>query len=166
MRFLLSARLSAAFLILVAILALAYAIHEYLASNRPKNPLPSFVILRWSTRHEVNTLGYVIYRAESATGPFTQINRELVLAANDPYLGGTYTFTDTETIAGVTYYYQLEDVDLNGEHTRQDPIAVIAHGASPTIFGHPLPEMIPLIAFLIAAVLLLLGTTLWITRGK
>ena len=32
--------------------------------------------------------------------------------------GGSYVFTDTNVIAGVTYWYELEEVELGGQATR------------------------------------------------
>ncbi|MBI5648867.1 MAG: hypothetical protein HZC40_00210 [Chloroflexi bacterium] len=125
------------------------------------SPAPSTVSIKWSTKREIKTAGYLIYRAENRAGPFLQITRERIPAINDPYLGGTYVYTDTETIAGITYYYQLEDVALDGTRTRQDPITVTARAASPTILGQPISEPTHLI---IAGVFLLLGSTIWIAR--
>ena len=125
------------------------------------------VFIKWSTRREEKTAGYVIYRATSSDGLFSQLNHELIPATNDLYLGGTYVYTDTDTIAGVTYYYQLEDVGLDGKRTRQDPIAVTARGSSVTIFGWAIPESTyPLAVFASAGILFLIGTTLWIFLQK
>ena len=85
-------------------------------------PIYSLVVLEWTTKSEVNTAGFNMYRAESSGGPFTRINRELIPSASDPIAGGHYVYTDTEAIAGRTYYYQLEDVELSGNRTRHDTI--------------------------------------------
>jgi hypothetical protein len=123
----------------------------------------SQVIIKWSTRREVKTAGYHLYRADTSGGPFVPIHHEMISAANDPYLGGTYVFTDTATIAGVTYFYQLEDVDLDGVRTRHDPIGVTARVSSPTILGQPITWMNSIIAFALAGIGLLVGTMIWCT---
>lgn len=119
------------------------------------------VIIKWSTRREVKTAGYLLYRADTSGGPFVPIHREMIPAANDPYLGGTYVFTDTATIAGVTYYYQLEDVDLDGVRTRHDPIVVTARISSPTILGQPITWFSSMIGLILTGIGLLVGTQTW-----
>lgn len=150
--------IAALFFFLAALLAIVFSIRESSA--------PAPVVLRWSTRREIKTAGYLLYRAENRAGPFLQLNRELVPAAYDPYLGGTYAYTDTETIAGVTYYYQLEDVAVDGARTRQDPITVTARVSSPTIFGQPISLPSLLIAFALAGIGLIIAAAPRIAHRK
>ncbi len=151
-------RIAALFFLLAAIMAIVFSIRDSSA--------PAFVVLRWTTRREIKTAGYLIHRAENSAGPFLQLTRELIPAANDPYLGGTYVYTDTDTIPGVMYYYQLEDVGLDGARTRQDPIAVTAHVSSPTIFGQPISLPSLLIAFALAGIGWMVAIATWIVHGK
>lgn len=125
-----------------------------LASIPPTAP----VAIRWSTRREEKTAGYMLYRAENRAGPFRQLNRELIPASNDPYLGGTYVYTDTETTVGITYYYELEDISLDGQRTRQAPITVTARGSSPTILGWAVTEELGLILILVIATIMMLSS--------
>jgi hypothetical protein len=76
------------------------------------------IVIRWSTESEVDTAGYNIYRAESEDGPWTKINDRLIPGSPDPLRGGSYVYTDTNVIAGTTYIYELEEVELNGRTTR------------------------------------------------
>jgi len=91
-------------------------------------PTEAVVIVEWTTASEVNSAGFNLYRSESPDGPFTRINEHLIPASPDPLLGGSYTFTDAEVVAGRTYYYLLEDVEINGTTTRHGPIDVEAEG--------------------------------------
>ncbi|MBI5033886.1 MAG: hypothetical protein HZB51_25485 [Chloroflexi bacterium] len=100
----------------------------------------------------------MLYRAENRAGPFRQLNRELIPASNDPYLGGTYVYTDTETTVGITYYYELEDISLDGQRTRQAPITVTARGSSPTILGWAVTEELGLILILVIATIMMLSS--------
>ncbi len=84
------------------------------------------VVLVWTTKSEVNTAGFYVYRAEQKDGPFVQVSRDLIPASNDAAAGGNYTYTDTATLRGVTYYYALEDVETSGRRTRHEPITVVA----------------------------------------
>jgi hypothetical protein len=100
-------------------------------------PAPNYtsVVLEWTTKSEVNTAGFNMYRAESSGGPFVQINRELIPSASDPIVGGHYVYTDTEAVAGRTYYYQLEDVELSGNRTRHETITTTARSSALALGG-------------------------------
>lgn len=82
--------------------------------GRPGQP----IIIHWSTETEVNTAGFNVYRSQSEEGPWEKINPRLVPASPDPLRGGSYVFTDTNVIAGVAYWYELEEVELSGQTTR------------------------------------------------
>lgn len=84
------------------------------ADERPGQP----IIVRWSTETEVNTAGFNVYRSQSEDGPWQKINPRLIPGSPDPLRGGSYVFTDTNVIAGATYWYELEEVELGGQATR------------------------------------------------
>ena len=86
------------------------------------------VTVEWSTASELNTAGFNLYRGETQDGPFARINAELIPASPDPLIGGSYIFTDTDVIAGRTYYYQLEDVETSGAASVQGVVEVRADG--------------------------------------
>ncbi|GAB4567566.1 MAG: hypothetical protein Kow0047_19810 [Anaerolineae bacterium] len=86
------------------------------------------VVVEWTTETEVDTAGFNLYRSESPDGPYVKVNDTLIPASPDPLTGGHYVYTDTQVIAGRTYYYQLEDVEISGQATRHGPIVVRAAG--------------------------------------
>ena len=90
--------------------------------------MPGTVIVEWTTESEVNLAGFNVYRSESPDGPYVKINESLIPASPDPISGGSYSHTDTAAEAGVTYYYKLEDVELDGRATMHGPITVVAEG--------------------------------------
>ncbi|HEY65208.1 MAG TPA: hypothetical protein G4O02_11620, partial [Caldilineae bacterium] len=112
------------------------------------------IVVEWSTETEVNTVGFNLYRAESPDGPFEKINKELIPASPDPLAGGHYVYTDTNVIAGRTYYYQLEDVESTGATTRHGPIVVRAE-----------PQW-PRWVWAVSGVALALLIAWWRTRGR
>ena len=140
-------------LVILCLLYEGYWANTSLDSIPPTAP----VVIRWSTRREEKTAGYLLYRSENSAGPFRQINSELVPAVNDPYLGGMYVYTDTETTAGVTYYYELEDVALDGQRSRQEPISITARSTNPTILGWNAFDRSTLIFVIAVALVLLFG---------
>ena len=69
-------------------------------------------------------------------GPFTRLNAEVIPASPDPLVGGSYIYTDTQVVAGQTYYYQLEEVETSGGTSVQGVVAVTASGGlSPLLIG-------------------------------
>ena len=88
------------------------------------------VVVEWSTASELNTAGFNLYRSDTPDGPFIRVNEELIPASPDPLIGGFYSFTDADVVAGHTYYYQLEDVETNGTTTRHGPIEVKAEAGA------------------------------------
>ncbi len=77
--------------------------------------MDSRVLLTWSTASEVDSMGFNILRGPTMTGPFTRINSWLVRSKGTPTKGMTYSFDDAGVENGVTYFYKLENVDVNGK---------------------------------------------------
>jgi hypothetical protein len=74
------------------------------------------VIITWEVQSEQDTAGYNLWRAESAGGPFTQVNLALIPAHGDPVVAHSYTYTDESVVCGTTYWYKLEEVETTGNH--------------------------------------------------
>ena len=90
-----------------------------LASFRPvRDKATGEVVIRWITQSELNNAGFNILRSETKTGEFKVVNTKGII----PGHGTTsekhvYTWTDTTAKPNVVYYYQIEDVSLDGERT-------------------------------------------------
>jgi len=110
-------------------------------STPPQDGTGQPIIIRWSTETEVNTAGFNVYRSLSEEGPWQQINERLIPGSPDPVLGGSYVFTDTNVVAGVTYWYELEEIELSGQATRLERTSATARGgflSGLSCFGVPL----------------------------
>ena len=83
----------------------------------------SSIMLKWETESEANNAGFNIYRAESENGEYIKINSELIPAKGSSTRGAIYQFVDKEVRNGKTYYYRLEDLDLNGTSTSHGSIS-------------------------------------------
>ena len=92
---------------------------------------PPVVTLQWATGSEINTAGFNVYRSEQATGPFKRINATLIPASGSALTGARYAYQDATAERGRTYYYQLEDVELNGASVRHASVAVSLPDAQP-----------------------------------
>lgn len=84
------------------------------------------ILVTWETASELHNLGFNLYRATSPAGPETQLNAALIPSqAPGSTAGFTYTWEDrANLVAGQTYYYWLEDVDLSGATTLHGPVSI------------------------------------------
>lgn len=70
-------------------------------------------VLRWQTGAERNCQGFHLYRAESGTTSFVQVNANLILGK--PPAGGSYRFNDMTVAPGTNYDYRLLAVGPQGQ---------------------------------------------------
>ena len=90
-----------------------------LSSFRPaRDKATGEVVIRWITQSELNNAGFNVLRSETKTGEFEVVNTKGII----PGHGTTsekhvYAWTDTTAKPNVVYYYQIEDVSLNGKRT-------------------------------------------------
>lgn len=148
------------FLAIVAIASLGLiAGCSLLTACQSGSPASSVVLVEWTTESEVETAGFNLYRSDSAEGPYIKINPDLIPGSSDPLLGGRYVYTDTNVIAGHTYYYKLEDVELDGATTLHGPIEVAAEAGRASAFAN-LAAWWPLAALIVLA----LGGVWWVWR--
>jgi len=88
------------------------------------------IIINWATESEIDNAGFNIYRSEAAGGPYTRITGSLIPAEGFSTQGATYEFADDNVWFMKTYYYRLEDIDLNGTSTMHGPVS-----ARPSLFS-------------------------------
>ncbi|MCP4716126.1 MAG: hypothetical protein GY868_13500 [Deltaproteobacteria bacterium] len=81
------------------------------------------VVVTWSTAAEIDNAGFNVYRSEAEDGAYEKINVALIPAKGSSTAGAQYTFVDKKVKKKRTYYYKLEDVDLNGVSTLHGPVA-------------------------------------------
>jgi hypothetical protein len=92
------------------------------------------VVVTWQTVSELSNLGFNLYRAEvTATSEVpvtwtTRLNPSLIPAqAPGSGQGAVYEWVDDTVAAGVTYYYRLADVDVDGKETVHGPVSATAN---------------------------------------
>jgi hypothetical protein len=88
-------------------------------------PKAGKVILNWSTESEIYNAGYNIYRASAEYGEYEKINNALIAAEGSLTQGASYAFVDADVQNRKTYYYKLEDINLNGTSTMHGPVSAI-----------------------------------------
>ena len=73
------------------------------------------IVVRWITESELNNAGFNILRGEKLDGEFTKINTKLIAGQGTTSERTTYSFPDTSAKPNVVYYYQIQDVSLEGQ---------------------------------------------------
>ena len=72
------------------------------------------VVITWSTQSELNNAGFFIKRSNQRDGQFQVVNATMVAGAGTTGEKQFYTYTDATAQSNVVYYYQIEDVSLDG----------------------------------------------------
>ena len=72
------------------------------------------VMITWSTQSELNNAGFFIKRSNQKNGEFKVINATMVPGAGTTSEKQFYTYTDATAQPNIVYYYQIEDVSLDG----------------------------------------------------
>ena len=72
------------------------------------------VVITWATQSELNNAGFFIKRSQQRDGQFQVINAVMIPGAGTTSEKQFYTYTDTTAQPNVVYYYQIEDVSLDG----------------------------------------------------
>ena len=85
--------------------------------------LDGAVELRWETGSELNNLGFHLYRSPTDDGPHEQITASVIPGLGSSPVGAKYSYRDTGLTNGVTYYYQLEDIETTGETDFHGPVS-------------------------------------------
>ena len=80
------------------------------------------VILNWATGSEVDNVGFSVYRSDTEGGEYSKV--AWLEGAGNTALGVNYEYVDSSSQSGRTYYYYLEDVDIQGVRTRSDIIKI------------------------------------------
>ena len=90
----------------------------------------SAVEVSWETGSEVDHLGFHLYRALSATGPWERLTSSLMGEVGGAPSGASYSYIDTGLVNGTRYFYRLEDVDTASVSTFHGPVSAVPRRAS------------------------------------
>lgn len=81
------------------------------------------VTIKWSTGSEIDNIGFNLYRSTNENEGYVLINSSIIPAKGSPTEGASYSFTDDNVQNRKTYFYKLEDIDLNGTATMHGPVS-------------------------------------------
>lgn len=79
--------------------------------------------LIWKTETENDNAGFNVYRAEAEDGTYLRLGVSLIPAQGSTSSGALYTYTDRDVVNRKTYFYKLEDIDINGAATSHGPVS-------------------------------------------
>jgi hypothetical protein len=79
---------------------------------------PASIVVTWETASEVDTAGFLVYRSDSADGPFSLLDGTVIPARGDPLVGASYRYDDRQVAWGRRYFYQLEEIQRDGARNR------------------------------------------------
>ena len=86
-----------------------------LSKFRPERLATGEVSVRWVTESETNNAGFNILRGEALDGEFTKLNTQLIKGQGTTSERTGYEFVDKSAKPNVVYYYQIQDVSLDGD---------------------------------------------------
>ncbi len=73
------------------------------------------IVVRWITESELNNAGFNILRSDTRDGEFTKLNAQLIAGHGTTSEKNAYEFVDKTAKPNVVYYYQIQDVSLEGQ---------------------------------------------------
>ena len=83
----------------------------------------SSVQLEWETATEIDTAAFILSRSDARDGKYQTL--ETIPAEGDAVTGKHYQYVDANVQPGMTYWYKLEEQDVNGAISlATDPISV------------------------------------------
>ena len=86
-----------------------------LSKFRPERLDTGEVVVRWITESELNNAGFNILRSETRNGEFTKVHFRAGQGTTTER--NVYEWKDKSAKPNVVYYYQIQDVSLDGEVT-------------------------------------------------
>ena len=87
---------------------------ELSAFNAGRDRVTGAVVITWSTQSELNNAGFFIKRSQQTKGKFVIVNPTMIAGAGTTAEKQSYTYTDATADPNIIYYYQIEDVSLDG----------------------------------------------------
>jgi hypothetical protein len=80
------------------------------------------VTLRWTTGSEIENLGYYVYRSLMEDGMYEKLTASLIEGAGSSRTTQFYQFIDQDVEEGRSYFYKLEQINLDGSKVVYGPI--------------------------------------------
>jgi len=123
------------------------------------------VRLDWETASEVNNLGFNLWRGTTLDNR-VQLNGEMIPAQTPGGgQGALYEYMDYGVGVG-TFYYWLEDVDMNGNRTLHEPVSVTVEQPTAVTLTAFTGTAVPPYGSFIVSTVVILGVVVALSRLK
>ncbi len=108
-------------------------------------PGNSCVLVGWVTESEINHAGFEILRSASEKQDYISIssyqNNPALIGQGSSSIKHEYAYIDRDVLPGQSYWYQLIDIDLNGQRTYHGPVHVyLTHNKGLNYLSSDIPE--------------------------
>ncbi len=101
-----------------------------------------FVNLSWVVASETNHLGYNVLRnTGNELNTAVRINKDIITEGQSTGTEVSYSYIDKEIEFGQTYYYWLQNIDIDGSYNYYGPVTATVNGGP----GGPETPVIPLV---------------------
>jgi hypothetical protein len=98
-------------------------------------PVGDGLQVEWETATEIDNAGFNLYRSDVAEGGYVQLNAGLIPSrVPGGAMGAIYTWLDGDVQPGMTYFYRLESVDIQGKTLLHGPVSATAVQAKHIIY--------------------------------
>lgn len=107
------------------------------------NPYNASIRLDWATTQEINNQRFDVQRSEDGVG-FVKIGQVASTVGTGP--GTDYSFVDAQVVAGLKYYYRLEQFDLDGRSHLTNVVWAVLPEANvaqvKTVYPNPFEDVV------------------------
>ncbi len=104
-------------------------------------PTGDGILLVWETACERNNLGFHVWRADRESNSWgLRLTSSPIAGSGTCSSPRSYSYADTDVLAGTTYWYRLEQLDLDGTTTCYGPVVAAFPGQPALLLAEPAPQ--------------------------
>ena len=81
-----------------------------------------YVTVTWETASEAGALGYNVWRSSGQNSSYTCLTNVPIPSMGQSSQGGLYEYTDRSAQPGISYWYSIERISLDGESSFFSPV--------------------------------------------
>ena len=82
------------------------------------------VSIKWSTESELNAWGFNVFRSQTKENGYKKLNADIIEASGTTTTPQQYSYIDERVESGQTYFYKLQQVDVDGSNEFYGPVKV------------------------------------------